>query len=148
LVDTPDGEPVRVSDVSFEMFDGRTASLADYAGRPVVVNFWASWCPPCVEEFPVLMQAQRQLGPDGLQVVGVNSQDNEREARDFLADMDAEGLFPHVNDPRGERAVEWGVFGLPETFLIDRDGIVRAKAVGLLTEEWIIDEVLPVLEEA
>lgn len=127
--------------------DGGSFDLAEHRGEVVLVNVWASWCPPCVEEFPVLMDAQRQLGPYGLQVVGINSQDREADARDFLTDMGAEDLFPHIDDSGGEKAIDWGVFGLPETFAIDRQGRVRAKVFGLLGYDWIEAEVVPLLEE-
>jgi cytochrome c biogenesis protein CcmG/thiol:disulfide interchange protein DsbE len=127
--------------------DGGRFELADHRGEVVLVNVWASWCPPCVEEFPVLMDAARELGPVGLQVVGINSQDREQAARDFLDEMGAEGLFPHVADPDGQVAVDWGVFGLPETFVVDQDGIVRAKVIGLLTHDWVAQNVIPLLPE-
>lgn len=130
-----------------ETLDGGRFELADHRGKVVLVNVWASWCPPCVEEFPVLMDAARELGPSGLQVVGINSQDREQAARDFLDEMGAEGLFPHVADPDGQLAVEWGVFGLPETFVVDQEGVVRAKVIGLLTHDWVAQNVIPLLAE-
>lgn len=139
LIDRPAPE------LAAETLDGDWFELADHRGDVVLVNVWASWCPPCVEEFPVLMDAARQLGPSGLHVVGINSQDREQAARDFLDEMDAEGLFPHVADPDGQVAVGWGVFGLPETFVIDQDGLVRGKVIGLLTHEWVARNVVPLL---
>lgn len=127
--------------------DGGAFDLLDHRGEVVLVNVWASWCPPCVEEFPVLMDAAEQLGPHGLQVVGMNSSDRAADARAFLADTGATDAFPHVDDSRGDKAVDWGVFGLPETFVIDRQGRVRAKVVGILGYEWIEAEVVPLLAE-
>lgn len=127
---------------------GGSLDLGDAGDQVVLVNFWASWCGPCAEEFPVLLAAHERLGSRGLQVVGVNSQDGRDAAEEFLADMDATGAFPHVADPQGELAVQWGVFGLPETFVVDTDGIVAAKAVGLVRPQWIRDEVEPLLEDA
>lgn len=128
--------------------DGDHFTLADHAGEVVLVNVWASWCGPCEKEFPVLVDAARELGPHGLQVVGVNSGDNRDDARAFVAEHGADGLFPHVEDPSRELAVEWGVFGLPESYVVDRDGVVRAKVVGLLTHQWVAEEVVPLLEES
>lgn len=122
-------------------------SDVDTTGDQVLlVNFWASWCPPCREEFPVLLQAQRELGGQGLQVVAINSQDQPEAARAFLVEMNARQAFAHLTDPDGEIAVEWGVFGLPETFVVAADGTVTAKAVGLLQGDWVAEEVEPLLE--
>lgn len=140
LIDQP------APDLAAATLDGGSFDLTQHRGEVVLVNVWASWCPPCVDEFPVLMDAARQLGPAGLQVVGINSQDRERDARDFLDEMGAQGLFPHVSDPDGQLAVDWGVFGLPETFVVDQDGIVRAKVVGLLTHDWVTNNVVPLLD--
>lgn len=139
------GQPA--PELAGQTLDGDWFELADHRGEVVLVNVWASWCPPCVEEFPVLMDAARQLGPSGLQVVGINSQDREQDARDFLDEMGAQGLFPHVADPDGQMAVEWGVFGLPETFVIDQKGRVRAKVIGLLTRDWVNQNVVPLLRD-
>lgn len=112
----------------------------------LLVNFWASWCSPCREEFPVLLQAQRELGGQGLQVVAINSQDQPGTARAFLDEMNARRAFPHLVDADGEVAVEWGVFGMPETFVVAADGTVAAKTVGLLQRDWVAEEVEPLLE--
>lgn len=138
------GEPA--PSLTGETLSGEPFDLAGHRGEVVVVNVWASWCPPCREEIPVLVDAQEQLGPRGLQVVGINSQDNDTDAREFLDEVGGTG-YPHVVDPEGSRAVDWGVFGLPETFVVDRDGVVRAKVVGVLGPAWIEEKVVPLLEE-
>lgn len=130
-----------------ETLSGGSFELADHRGDVLLVNFWASWCPPCREEIPVLVAAQQRFGDLGLQVVGVNSQDTDAEAREFLDEVGGR-TFPHVVDHDGDHAVDWGVFGLPETYVVDRDGVVRAKVTGVLGSEWIEREVVPLLEEA
>ena len=138
---------------SGETLDGGTLDLADLRGDLVLVNVWASWCPPCRREFPLLQQAADELGPAGLHVVGIDTQDDPEDARAFLAQMretyaDQTGTRPgptppSVLDPEGRLAVEWGTFGVPETFLVDRDGTVVDRVVGELSAEWIRDAVVP-----
>lgn len=138
------GEPA--PDLSGETLAGEPFDLAEHRGEVLVVNFWASWCPPCREEIPVLVAAQERLGDRGLQVVGVNSQDSDADASEFVDEVGGTS-FPHVVDHEGGHAVDWGVFGLPETYVVDRDGVVRAKVTGVLGPDWIQQEVVPLLEE-
>jgi cytochrome c biogenesis protein CcmG/thiol:disulfide interchange protein DsbE len=113
--------------------DGETLASADLAGRPYVVNFWASWCiPACVDEHPVLADAHAELGDD-VAIVGVLYQDAEDDARGFLARYGDAG-YRHVVDADGRLAIDFGVTGPPETFFVDADGIVRAKQFGPLTD--------------
>lgn len=139
------GEPA--PDLEGKTLAGEPFDLSEHHGKVLLVNFWASWCPPCREEVPVLVAAQRRLGDRGLQVVGVNSQDSDADAREFLDKVGGRD-FPHVVDHEGSHAVDWGVFGLPETYVVDRDGVVRAKVTGVLGPEWIQEEVVPLLEES
>lgn len=125
--------------------DGGSFDLADHRGQVVIVNVWASWCVPCRREYPVLEQASRELGAHGVQVVGINTQDTVADARAFLEELGGEN-FPSVLDPDGRMAVEWGTFGVPETFVVDRDGRLRAKVVGQVTTDWIATDVVPLIE--
>ena len=112
--------------------DGTAFSSADLAGRPAIVNVWASWCiPACVDEHPVLLAAARAY-PEQLAVVGVLYQDTADGARSFLARY-GDGGWPNVLDASGAITVDLGVTGPPETFFVDASGIVRARYVGPLT---------------
>ncbi len=118
--------------------DGETVSSQDLAGRPYVVNFWASYCiPACVDEHPVLAEAHGRHG-DELAVVGVLVNDEAQDAQAFLARYGDAG-YPHLVDPGGRLAIEFGVTGPPESYFVDADGILRAKVFGPLTDA-VMDE--------
>ncbi|MGH2429236.1 MAG: TlpA family protein disulfide reductase [Candidatus Limnocylindria bacterium] len=108
--------------------DGQPVRLADLRGRPVVVNFWASWCGPCVEEFPLLREAAAEHADDGLAIVGIVYEDRSEAARGFMDRMGAS--WPAAMDPGGRVADAYGVFGPPETFFIGRDGVVVDRQIG------------------
>lgn len=114
-----------------ETLDGGRLSLADLRGSPVVLNFWASWCIPCREEAPLLTAAAEGYGTRGLRVVGVVYQDSADSARDFMGRYGQ--TYPGLLDPDGRTAIDYGVFGIPETFFIDASGIVRARQIGAVT---------------
>ncbi len=116
---------------SLETLDGRTLASSDLAGQPYVVNFWASWCiPACVDEHPVLAANGAR---DDVAIVGVLYQDVEGDAEAFLARYGDAG-YPHLLDPSGGLAIDFGVTGPPETFFVDAAGIVRARQFGPLTD--------------
>ena len=114
-------------------FEGAPLSLETERGKVVVVNFWASWCyPACYEEAPVLERNWRAYRDRGVVVIGVDIQDREEAARKFIKDF---GLtFPNARDVTGKVSVDYGVYGVPETFFIDRRGRIRAKHVGAVTD--------------
>lgn len=119
---------------SLTTLDGDTLSSAELAGRPYIVNFWASWCiPACVDEHPVLAEAHVERG---ITIVGVLYQDSPDDARGFLARYGESG-YPHVIDTDGRLAIEFGVTGPPESYFVDGAGIVRAKQFGPLTGELL-----------
>ncbi|HEV8309724.1 MAG TPA: TlpA disulfide reductase family protein [Methylomirabilota bacterium] len=128
-------------------FDGQPVSLDGLRGRVVVLNFWASWCyPACYEEAPVLEAGWRAYRERGVSVLGVDIQDTEEAARRFIGEF---GLtFPNAPDPKGKVSIEYGVYGVPETFVIDRRGRIRAKHVGAVTEQFFRSTVEPLLAES
>jgi cytochrome c biogenesis protein CcmG, thiol:disulfide interchange protein DsbE len=114
-------------------FAGAPISLGEYRGRVVLLNFWASWCvPACYDEAPTLERTWRAYKDRGVAVLGIDVQDKEEPARKFLAQFGH--TFPNAPDPGGRVAVDYGVYGVPETFFIDRQGRVRFKQVGALTD--------------
>ncbi len=113
--------------------------LSDYEGVPVVINFWASWCPPCRQESPSFERLWRRYGDAGVQFVGVDIQDAVSDAEAYVREF---GLtFPNGIDPDGAITVEYGVIGLPVTFFIGSSGIVEGRWVGAIPEdkleEWV-----------
>ena len=127
-------------------FDATPLTLDAQRGRVVVVNFWASWCyPACYEEAPVLERSWRAYRDRDVLVVGVDIQDTVEAARKFIRDF---GLsFPNAPDPTGKVSVDYGTYGVPETFFIDRRGRIRARHVGALTDDVIRAHVERLLAE-
>jgi cytochrome c biogenesis protein CcmG/thiol:disulfide interchange protein DsbE len=123
------------------------ASLADYKGKVVVLNVWASWCDPCREEMPLLQKTHERIQSQGGMVLGVNTQDASPKALGFLKEVDA--TFPSIRDRDKEYGRQFGVFGYPETFIIDRKGRVAALQRFPVDQAWL-DKHLPKLlaEEA
>lgn len=122
--------------------DGKPFNLADLRGQVVVVNVWASWCAPCRSELPLLAAAQKRWADRGLHIVGVDVRDTATAARQLLTETGATNLSV-VADPQGTAAVAWGVRGVPETFLLDRDGRIRAWVQGGITADWLATWIPP-----
>lgn len=120
-------------------------SNADLArGKPSVVNFWASWCVPCVQEHPVLVEMVRRTGVD---LYGVNYKDRAAAARRFLGHYGSPYRAVGV-DGNGRTAIDWGVYGMPETFVVDGDGRIVYKHVGPISIQALEAKVIPAIEAA
>ncbi|GAA1439332.1 redoxin domain-containing protein [Nocardiopsis tropica] len=140
LIDKP-APPLAGSTLAGDRID-----IRDYRGEVLLVNVWASWCEACKREHPVLLSAQERLGPEGLQIIGINMSDDPENAREFLDEMGG-ATYPSVMDPDARIAVEWGTFAIPESYVIDRDGIIRMKVFGPVTPEWIDGNVTPMVRQ-
>ncbi|MFO7953338.1 TlpA family protein disulfide reductase [Thioalkalivibrio sp.] len=119
----PDAPPLELEDL-----DGREHALDDYHGQVVVVNFWATWCPPCREELPSLQRLREVLGPDGLVVLGVNVGEDADRIFFFTADYPVD--FPLLMDRDATAIDTWPVRGIPTTFVIDPEGRIAYRAIG------------------
>lgn len=122
-----------------ETLAGDSLRLTDLRGHVVVLNFWASWCIPCLQEHPLLVAADERWRAQGLRIVGVVYQDTPANAREWLRERG--GDWPNVLDPGSRLSIEYGLFGVPETFFIDRRGMVAYKQIGPVSadvlSEWI-----------
>jgi cytochrome c biogenesis protein CcmG, thiol:disulfide interchange protein DsbE len=121
------------------------ASLADYRGKVVVLNMWASWCTPCRQEVPLLQKTQDRIAARGGTVLGIDTQDASADALQFLHARDA--TFPSLRDRDRSYTHEFGVTGYPETFLIDRRGRVAALRRFPVTQQWLDENLTPLLAE-
>jgi cytochrome c biogenesis protein CcmG/thiol:disulfide interchange protein DsbE len=133
------------SPFSLTTFAGTPVRLEDLRGKVVMLNFWPRGAPACYEEAPALERTWREYKDKGVVVVGVDIQDKEEAARKFLAEFGHS--FPNAPDPAGRVAVSYGVYGVPETFFIDRKGRVRFKKVGALTDEFARQHLDALLKE-
>jgi cytochrome c biogenesis protein CcmG/thiol:disulfide interchange protein DsbE len=116
----------------------------DFAGKVTLVNVWASWCAPCREEHPLLLAL---AGDKRFSIAGLNYKDAPENARRFLGSLGNPYSVIGV-DGAGRTAIDWGVYGVPETFLVGRDGTIAFKHVGPLTEQAVIGALRPAIEKA
>jgi cytochrome c biogenesis protein CcmG/thiol:disulfide interchange protein DsbE len=121
-------------------------ALTDAAieGRLSLVNVWASWCVPCRQEHPILLELARD---PRIELVGINYKDKTPNALSFLGELG--NPFAAVGvDPAGQAAIDWGVYGIPETYLVGPDGTILFKQIGPFTPESLRDKLLPAIEKA
>ena len=117
---------------------GQKVSHTDFGGKLLVLNFWATWCPPCVEEMPSLNEFARTIQPQGVVVLGVSIDRNEKAYRDFLARHQLS--FQVARDPEESISSTYGTFKWPETYVIDREGKVVQKYVG--PRDWTDPQIM------
>ena len=122
---------------------GRLVSSQDLRGQPYLLNVWGSWCPACRVEHPVLT---RFAETKRLRVIGYNWKDEPADALRWLEQF-GNPFWLVLADVEGRAAIDWGIYGAPETFLVDGTGIIRWKHVGALTEDVIADELMPALQQ-
>jgi cytochrome c biogenesis protein CcmG/thiol:disulfide interchange protein DsbE len=143
LTPATEGEPA--PDFALADLDGNSVRLEDLRGRPVVVNFWASWCGPCVEEFPLLRAAADAHADDGLAIVGIVYDDRSEAARAFMEHNG--GTWPAAMDPGGRVAAAYGVYAPPQTYFIGRDGTVVARQIGQFSQASLNEKLAAIIDE-
>jgi thiol-disulfide isomerase/thioredoxin len=137
-------EPKSVSDAVFVKEDGSTGTLSDFAGKHVLVNFWATWCAPCREEMPMLSELQTELGGEEFEVVTIATGRNPPPAmKKFFREIGVDNLPLH-RDPKQQIAREMGVFGLPITVILDPQGREIARLQG--DAHWNSDSAKAIVE--
>ncbi len=128
----------RAPEIKLKTLEGQTVRLSEFRGHPLIVTFWATWCPPCRDEFPALVAARERHRDAGLQVLAVNQLDQELRGdpgkdnvRRFLAEFAV--TFPVVLDPRASSREAYQVLAFPTTVFIDSAGVIRQRSQGPLT---------------
>jgi peroxiredoxin len=125
---TPYPNPERPADFSLQDTNGRAHALSDYRGKVIIVNFWATWCPPCVKEMPSLQRLGEQLDPETSQILAINMGERREEIESFAKQYALN--FPLLVDPEMAVATAWSVKGLPTTYILDPTGTIVLWAIG------------------
>ncbi len=124
-------------DFQLRNLDGQAVSLSDFQGKPILINFWATWCPPCREEMPYLQQAYEEWTGKGLILLAIDIAESPATVRDFLQ---ANKLsLPVLLDTNKDVSQKYGIVAIPTTFFVDKDSIIREKVVGAFAGKQDID---------
>ncbi len=118
--------------------DGKTHQLSDYRGKTVIINFWATWCPPCRAELPSMNRAWKKVKDDNIEILAINVGEDEDTIFSFLGDNPID--FTVLLDETGDMIKTWPVRGLPTTFVLDSEGRLAYQAIG--GREWDSDSLL------
>jgi cytochrome c biogenesis protein CcmG/thiol:disulfide interchange protein DsbE len=122
--------------------DGKTQNLADLRGKVVILNFWATWCPPCVDETPSLIELQKHIARRDGTILGVSLDDDQNAYADFLKTYHID--FPTYRDPTKKSALDYGTTMYPETYIIDRNGRIDRKIIG--PQDWTGPQMMAYLD--
>lgn len=139
-------EPRPADDFTLPLFDGGSIQLSELRGQVVVLNFWASWCPPCRQEARDLENAWQALRDEGVVFIGINIWDDRDDALAFIEEFGV--TYPNGPDESNSIPVDYGLTGIPETFVIDAEGRIAAKFIGPITAPALIETVRSVAREA
>jgi peroxiredoxin len=128
----------------FSLFDlaGNEVRLSDYRGKKVLLNFWATWCPPCKAEMPYMQEYYEEYQKDGFEILAVNATVTENSTEDVVKFVEENGLtFPIPMDEKNQVSSGYEIMAYPTSFFIDSDGVIRSKIIGGMTKEYLEDEI-------
>ncbi|MBI4296185.1 MAG: TlpA family protein disulfide reductase [Chloroflexi bacterium] len=127
------------ADFTLPLFSGGNLTLSSLRGKPVVINFWASWCVPCREEAPILERTWRLYKDKGVTFIGVDIQDRESDARAYIKEFGI--TYPNGPDIGGKFTIDYGVSGIPVTFFVNREGLIVSRWVGAINERILVSRI-------
>lgn len=137
------GKPISDFSLTQVNHPDKISTPKDFYGRVYLLNVWASWCVACRQEHPLLMEIKRN---NIVPIIGLNYKDKQNNARGFLQDM-GDPYEVSLADLNGRVGIDMGVYGVPETFVIDKQGIIRYRFTGPITEKALINEIMPVVRQ-
>jgi len=141
----PDKDRKQAPDFALKDSDGKVVHLTDYKGKVVLLDFWATWCGPCKIEIPWFIEFQNKYGKDGLQVVGISTDDTQPKLKTYAAQMKMNYTILQGLDRDDVQDAYGPLFGIPVTIVISRDGKMCAKHVGLSSKERFEQEIKSLL---
>lgn len=121
---------IQASEFELQDMDEETVKLSDYRGKVVLINFWATWCPPCIREMPSMERLHQQVDADDFKVIAVNQMEDADEVFAFTGQLEIDPTFEILFDTTSSVSQDYAVRGLPTTYLIDKKGKIRYRAVG------------------
>ncbi len=131
-------------DFEIKDYQGQTIKLSDYRGQPVLINFWATWCPPCRAEMPEIEAAYRKFKKDGMVVLGVDAREDNASVRKYVEDNGYSWSMPM--DYQGNLIASYGVAAFPTSFFIDRQGFIRATQVGGMDKKGLDERLSKIMQ--
>jgi len=137
------GKPVPAFDAPLLREPQKRFTQKEMLGKVWLLNFWATWCPPCREEHPLLVELAQK---ERVAIVGINYKDDPARAMQWLKEL-GDPYVATLTDFEGRVGIDFGVYGMPETFVIDRKGVIRYKRIGVIDRARLEGEILPLLKE-
>ncbi len=132
----------RAPDFKLQTLDGQTVALSDFRGKKVIVNMWATWCPPCRAEMPDMQKFYEKYKDEGVEILAVNLTQAEKNKEDVARFLKDYGItFTVVLDEMGEVSEKYQAQAIPTSYLIDSKGIIREKITGPMSYDWMVEKI-------